>query len=84
MYDYYMTVRSVTWGQKGRETLQRAGIRCRLLRAPREIAPGGCAYALALRAYDEAQARALLDRASVRWVGSYYRHPDGSFERAER
>lgn len=84
MYDQYITVRSVTWGQKGRDVLHQKGIQCQLLRAPREIAPGGCAYALAMPVKDGAMAQRILDRNGIRWVGSYLRRPDGSFARIER
>lgn len=84
MYDCYLTVRSVTWGQKGRDALDRAGLRCRLLRAPREIAPGGCAYALSLPQRDGIRAEAVLDRAGVPVAGSWIRRSDGSFARLER
>ena len=84
MYDCYFTVRSVTWGQKGRDALDRAGLRCRLLRAPREIAPGGCAYAISLPERDGIRARAVLDRAGITVAGSWIRRADGSFARLDR
>ena len=83
MLDFYFTVRSVTPGQKGRDALARAGLRCRLLRAPAAAAPRGCAYALAVRRADAARAAAVLDRAGVRVEGRWLRGPDGSFGRAE-
>ena len=83
MNDFYMTVRSVTLGQKGREALARAGIHCRLLRAPREIAPGGCAYALALRGREAHEAVQILDRARVSVVGCWVKRADGNFVRLE-
>lgn len=83
MNDLYLTLRSVTPGQKGRDALQKAGIRCSLLRAPREIAPGGCAYALALREQDRSRAQMVLDRSGVRWVSCYRRRADGSFVRTD-
>ena len=81
MLDLYFTVRSVTPGQKGRDALNAAGLRCRLLRAPRAAAPGGCAYALALARRDGPRAAAVLDRAGVRVEGQWLRSPEGSFER---
>lgn len=84
MYDCYLTVRSVTRGQKGKDALNRAGIRCSLLRAPREIAPGGCAYALALSERDGARARTLMDRAGIPFTGCWLQRPDGSFVRLDR
>lgn len=81
MYELYMTLRSVTPGQKGRDALRRAGVGCELIRAPRDIAPGGCAYALALRDRDRDRALLTLDRAGLRPEGIYRRGADGSFER---
>lgn len=83
MYDLYMTVRSVTPAQRGRAVLEQAGLRCVLLRAPREIAPGGCAYALALHSGQAERARALLRRAGVSWEGVWLQSREG-FERLER
>lgn len=83
MLDCYFTVRSVTPGQKGRDALSRAGLRCRLLRAPAVTAPRGCAYAIAVRQADAARAAGVLDRAGVRTEGRWLRRGDGSFERAE-
>ena len=83
MYDLFITFRSVTHGQKGRDALSQAGIRCQLLRAPREIAPGGCAYAGALPERDANRARALLNRAGARSVGFWLRRSDGSFARLD-
>lgn len=82
MLDLYLTVRSVTPGQKGSEALSRAGIRNRLLRAPRAIAPGGCAYALTVSAAHGTRALAVLDRAGVSVSGVWRRDPEGAFARA--
>ena len=81
MYDLYLTVRSVTPAQKGRDALSRAGVRCRLLRAPRSIAPGGCAYALALNRREADRAAAGLAGAGVAVEGAWLRREDGSFVR---
>ena len=83
MYDLYLTLRSVTPAQRGRSVLERAGLACAMLRAPREIAPGGCAYALALRARDGRRAAELLDRADIAVEGRWLRRPEG-FVRLER
>ena len=81
MFDLYMTVRSVTRGQKGSDALGRAGIGHRLLRAPRSIAPGGCAYALALARRDGTGAVGVLDRAGVTVEERWLREPGGAFRR---
>ena len=74
MYDFYMTVRSVTWGQKGRDALTKAGLRCALLRA----------YALATRRRDAERAQTVLTQAGVGWQGCFLQRQDGSFMRMER
>ena len=83
MFDYYLTLRSVTPAQKGRDALTRAGLPCRLLRAPTATTARGCAYALALRRRDGGRAEALLDRAGVPVEGRWLRTPAGDFVRAE-
>ena len=83
MYDIYLTLRSVTRGQKGKGILDRAGIPNALLRAPRQIAEGGCGYALALRQRDRSRARELLALARLPVEGSFLRSPDGSFTRLQ-
>ena len=83
MNDFYLTVRTVPRGQRGREALARAGLRCALVRAPRAIAPGGCAYALALRRRDGGRAEALLAGAGVPVEGRWLRTPAGDYARAE-
>ena len=82
MHDLYLTVRSVTPAQKGRDALLRAGLDCRMLRAPRQTAPKGCGYALALAVRDGAAALRVLDRAGVRVEGVWRRLPEGGFERS--
>ena len=61
----YFTVRSVTPGQKGSAALRRGGIDHRLVRAPRVIAPEGCAYALMVREAELGKAAGLLEREGV-------------------
>ncbi|MBO4212045.1 MAG: DUF3343 domain-containing protein [Oscillospiraceae bacterium] len=83
MYNVYLTLRSVTPGQKASVALRRVGLRHQLLRAPRAIAPGGCAYALALREGDLNRALRLLEQSNVTVQGIYLHLTDGSFERVE-
>ncbi|MBQ6160339.1 MAG: DUF3343 domain-containing protein [Oscillospiraceae bacterium] len=77
----YFTVRSVTPGQKGSAALRRGGIDHRLVRAPRVIAPEGCAYALTVREAELGKAAGLLEREGVAVRGVFLRQEDGSFER---
>lgn len=43
---YYITFRSVTYGQRGEKLLSQEGIRCSLQRTPRWMEEQGCGYAL--------------------------------------
>ena len=46
MEHYLLIARSVTYAQRMQRTLARAGIRCRIFRAPRDLTDRGCAYAV--------------------------------------
>lgn len=81
MYDIYFTLRSVTRGQRGSEVLARAGIPRALIRAPREVAAGGCGYALTVRSRDSLRAWEALTRSGVPVEGTWRRLPGGGFER---
>ena len=81
MLDLYLTVRSVTPAQKGREALRRGGVRCGLLRAPSALAQRGCGYALALPAREQSRALSLLEEANVRVESVWRKLPEGGFRR---
>ena len=49
MEKYYITFRSVTYGQKGERALKKEGMDCILCRAPRWMEQKGCGYALVVR-----------------------------------
>lgn len=80
MLDVYCIVRSVTYAQKGVRALERSGIPGRLLRSPRELSTGGCAYAICFRMRDLHLAEEILSRAGVAWNACYQRLPDDSFQ----
>ena len=46
MEHYIILARSVTYAQRMRKSLDRAGIRCQIFRPPRDLTDLGCAYAL--------------------------------------
>lgn len=54
-----LTVASVTYGQKGRDLLRRAGISCLLRRVE------GCRYVLEIEAAKQEQARRILREGGV-------------------
>ena len=64
--DYYLILaRSVTYAQRMQFALVRAGLRCQIFRAPRELTDVGCAYAVRLAAADLADALTVLHRAAL-------------------
>ena len=48
METYFILARSVTYAQRMQHSLERAGVRCRISRAPREMTDQGCAYVVRL------------------------------------
>ena len=64
--DYYLILaRSVTYAQRMQRVLERAGIRCQIARAPRELTDLGCAYTVRLAVQDLTQALIVLHRESL-------------------
>ena len=64
--DCLILFRSLTYAQRGRHVLERAGITAVLRRAPADLTDRGCAYGLKLRA-DRLHGRVFLREAD----GSY-------------
>ena len=65
MENYLIIARSVTYAQRMQNVLGRAGIRCRIFRAPRDLTDLGCAYAVQIQAGDLSRALTTLHRASL-------------------
>ena len=64
--EYYLILaRSVTYAQRMQRALERAGVRCQIFRAPRDLTALGCAYALRLAVPDLSPALVALHRASL-------------------
>lgn len=64
--DYYLILaRSVTYAQRMQRALERAGLRCQIYRAPRELTDLGCAYAVQLAAADLKPALIALHREAL-------------------
>ena len=64
--DYYLILaRSVTYAQRMQLALARAGLRCQIFRAPRELTDLGCAYAVRLASTDLAAALPVLHREAL-------------------
>lgn len=77
---YYVTFRSVTYGQRGEKLLNKAGFRCTLQRTPRWMEEQGCGYALRIWTQDAARAVQLLRENGVPMRRVYIQMPDGQLE----
>ena len=62
MEHYIILARSVTYAQRMRKSLDRAGIRCQIFRPPRDLTDLGCAYAVRVTVSDLPGALAALHR----------------------
>ena len=65
MEHYLILARSVTYAQRMQSTLSRAGIRCQIYRAPRDLTDLGCAYAVQVAVADLTPALIALHRESL-------------------
>ena len=64
--DHYLIIaRSVTYAQRMQRVLARAGIRCQIFRAPRELTELGCAYAVRVAVSDLTAAWTTIHRESL-------------------
>ena len=77
---YFITFRSVTYGQQGERLLKGSGVRCGLQRAPRWMEEQGCGYALKLWTQDIEGAVALLRENHSILRKIYVQHRDGRME----
>ena len=80
MYVFFITVRSVTFGQRAESVLRKGGISCSLQRTPRWMEEQGCGYCLRLRAEDISPAVQLLRTAGVPFRRVYVQLWDGEVE----
>ena len=65
MEHYLILARSVTHAQRMHRQLERAGIRSRILRPPRDLTELGCAYALRIATTDLAATLTTLHAAGL-------------------
>ena len=80
MENYLIIARSVTYAQRMQNVLGRAGIRCRIFRAPRDLTDLGCAYAVQIQAADLSRA---LHRASLDPVQIFMTQQKGLYREVE-
>ena len=77
---YFITVRSVTFGQRAESVLRRGGLSCSLQRTPRWMEEQGCGYCLRLRTDDIMPAVRLLRADQVPFRRVYVQDSKGEIE----
>lgn len=77
---WLITVRSVTFGQKGERALKRKGILCSLQRTPKGLSNRGCSYGLRVPISDGPIAMTVLEQAGIPYENIYVSTPDGAWE----
>lgn len=65
MEHYLILARSVTYAQRMQRALDRAGIRCQIYRAPRDLTDSGCAYVLRIAIADLSRALIAIHKESL-------------------
>lgn len=77
MEHYLLIARSVTHAQRMEKALRDAGVRGTLLRAPAQINPKGCSYAVRIDASRAEQVRAVLSVMKIPPVHVYAESSNG-------
>ena len=77
---FFITVRSVTFGQRAESVLRKGGIPCTLQRTPRWMEEQGCGYCLRLRTADVKPAAQLLRSAQVPYQRVYVQNANADVE----
>jgi len=62
---YLILARSVTYAQRMQRAISRAGIRCQMFRAPRDLSDSGCAYVIKLEGTDLMNALHAVYRSAL-------------------
>ncbi len=80
MRTFFITVRSVTFGQRAESVFRKGGISCTLQRTPKWMEEQGCGYCLRLRAEDIRPAVKLLRMNQVPFRRVYVQSVNGEVE----
>lgn len=80
MLVYFITVRSVTFGQRAESVLRKGGMKCSLQRTPRWMEEQGCGYCLRMRTDDIRPAVELLRAEQVPFRRVYAQTRSGDVE----
>ncbi|HEX2938009.1 MAG TPA: DUF3343 domain-containing protein [Ruminiclostridium sp.] len=70
MSGQYIIVSSITYAYKGKDILERKGIRANIERAPSEISNCGCLYAIKIGSGALDRAIKILDKAHIKIISA--------------
>lgn len=76
---YYVAFRSITWGQRGANILNKAGISTPLVRTPKNFNLEGCSYSLKINEAKLNRALELLNKSGLKYSRIFLVYADGSF-----
>ncbi len=82
MTQFLIMCRSLTYAQRAARLLERAGISAAIVKAPQDLSPRGCAYAVSIHRRP-ADAAALLRKNELLNGKIYRRQMDGEFEEVQ-
>lgn len=68
---FVITMRSVTFAQRGEQALMGANFRCYIARTPKWMAERGCSYCIHVQCHSANDALQVLARNGLRWQKVY-------------
>lgn len=77
---FFITFRSITYAQRGEQTLARAQVKCRIRRTPRWMEERGCGYGLEVTAPELTDVMTLLREQGIPWRKTWLLHRSGEVE----
>ena len=81
MYNYLLTFRSLTYGQRAQRAVQSIGISTALMRTPKILAENGCGYCIKIKEKDLEPALAAMRKIHISPINAYVKNEDGSYEK---
>ena len=80
MKTFFITFRSLTYAQRGEQTLRSGGIKSRMRRTPRWMEERGCGYGVEITAPELRQPLELLRRQQIPWRKTWILYDTGEVE----
>lgn len=80
MKSFFITFRSVTWAQRGEQTLSRGGFSSRIRRTPRWMEERGCGYGVEAKLGNLEDGLRLLRQQQIPWRKIWLMQGTGEME----